>query len=238
MTPRAIFFDLDDTLIDDSSGVDSGWREAITACTAGLAIDIETLVDSVFKVRAWYWSDPDRHRVGRADLRQASTWIVGEALSHMGVDNPALSQRIAHQYRDIREDGRKLLPGAVETLDQARELGIRIALLTNGPSLGQRAKLTQFDLDRHFDFIGIEGEFGYGKPDERVYRSALSALDTSPAEVWMVGDNLEWDVAGPMRIGITGIWYDRFARGMPDRSPVQPDRIVTSLAELLAPGES
>ena len=232
--PRAILFDLDDTIIDDSSNVDDGWTKAIQGEAAVLGgLILSDVVATVHEVRTWYWSDPDRHRTGRADLRAASTWIVGEALSRFGVRDEAIARRIAHGYRDLRESARSLLPGAIETLERVRTLGIAAALLTNGDSAGQRAKLLQFDLARHFDYICIEGEYGCGKPDERVYRGALEALRCPPDRTWMVGDNLEWDVAAPMRLGITGIWHDRFKSGLPDPCPVTPDRIVYGISELL-----
>ena len=51
--------------------------------------------------------------------------------------------------------------------------------------------------------------------------------------MWMVGDNLEWDVAAPMRHGLTGIWLDRAERGLPPTAQVRPDRIILSLDELV-----
>jgi putative hydrolase of the HAD superfamily len=121
----------------------------------------------------------------------------------------------------------------MEALERVRGLGIKMALLTNGDALGQRAKITQFDLARHFDYICVEGEFGCGKPDERVYHGALTALSAEPATTWMVGDNLEWDVAAPMRLGITGIWLDRFATGLPEGATATPHRIVLAISELI-----
>ncbi len=49
----------------------------------------------------------------------------------------------------------------------------------------------------------------------------------------MVGDNLEWEVAAPQRLGITGIWHDWQDRGLPPGTNVRPDRIIRSLPELL-----
>jgi putative hydrolase of the HAD superfamily len=229
--PRAVFLDLDDTIIDDSSSVDGGWRTAVVEHAQ--SIDAQSLVDAVFEVRDWYWSDAERHRVGRQDLRTASTWIAGEALRRLGHQDTELARRIANRYRDIREHGQQLLPGAIEAIERLREHGIRLALLTNGSSVVQRAKIERFRLARHFDYICIEGEFGCGKPDDRVYRSALQATTSQPNTAWMVGDNLEWDVIAPMRLGLTGIWLDRFARGLPDATPVKPDRIIFSLTELV-----
>ena len=232
--PRAILFDLDDTIIDDSSNVNEGWLVAIESEAVALGgLEATDVLAVVNEVRTWYWSDPERHRAGRADLRAASTWILGEALGRFGLRDEALARRIAHRYRDVRESARSLFPGAIEMLERVRGLGIGAALLTNGDSAGQRAKIVQFDLARHFDYICIEGEFGCGKPDERVYYGALEALGCAPERTWMIGDNLEWDVAAPMRLGITGIWHDRFRTGLPEGSRVRPDRIVRGVGELL-----
>ena len=81
----------------------------------------------------------------------------------------------------------------------------------------------------------VEGEFGVGKPEEAVYRHALSALEATPADAWMVGDNLEWEVVMPQRLGMYAVWVDHAGRGLPPDSPVRPDRIVRGIAELLEP---
>ncbi len=232
--PAAIFFDLDDTILDDSANVDAGWQTAVETHARELAgIDLDALLAAIHTVRKWYWSDPARAEVGRLNLRAASTGIVAEALSRLGTPKPEVARRIAHLYRDMREQDRALFPGALEALERVRGLGIKMALLTNGDAIGQRAKITQFDLARHFDYICVEGEFGCGKPDERVYRGALTALRAQPSSTWMVGDNLEWDVAAPMRLGLTGIWLDRFATGLPEGATVTPHRIVLAISELL-----
>jgi putative hydrolase of the HAD superfamily len=49
----------------------------------------------------------------------------------------------------------------------------------------------------------------------------------------MVGDNLEWEVVVPQRLGIYAIWMDVHGEGLPPGSPIKPDRIIRSLAELL-----
>ena len=49
---------------------------------------------------------------------------------------------------------------------------------------------------------------GVGKPEEVVYRYALSKLRVKAEEAWMVGDNLEWDVLAPQRLGLRGVWVD------------------------------
>jgi putative hydrolase of the HAD superfamily len=50
----------------------------------------------------------------------------------------------------------------------------------------------------------------------------------------MVGDNLEWDVAGAQAVGIRGIWLDKAGSGVPEGVAIRPDAVIRSIAELLA----
>jgi putative hydrolase of the HAD superfamily len=125
-----------------------------------------------------------------------------------------------------------LLPGAVETLQWFRSSGCRTALLTNGAGPAQRRKIERFALEQWFDAICVEGELGFGKPDERIYTHALARLAVAPSNAWMVGDNLTWDIAPAQRLGLRAIWIDQRGNGLPDSAPCVPDRIVRALSEL------
>ncbi len=126
-----------------------------------------------------------------------------------------------------------LFDGAHDVVDWFRVRGVKLALVTNGTSAAQRAKIERFDLEHRFHHIQIEGEHGFGKPEERAYRHALASLGAAPHEAWMVGDNLEWEVVAPQRLGIHAIWHDALGRGLPQDTQAKPDRIIRSLLELL-----
>ena len=82
--------------------------------------------------------------------------------------------------------------------------------------------------------ILLEGEAGVGKPEPEAYLRALDALQSRPNETWMVGDNLEWEVAAPQKLGIFAIWRCPHGIGkLPGNATVAPDRVVTRLTELL-----
>lgn len=232
--PRAILFDLDDTILNDTGGSDECWR-LVCAETAAPMLDTLALEGAIMRVRDWYWSDTSRHREGRLSLGAARRRIVRLAVEEVAPelrDAEALIERVAAAYETLREEGQVLFPDAAATLDRLRGHGVRLALLTNGAGPAQRAKLARFNLERHFDHIHVEGEHPYGKPDPRTYRRALAALRTEPCEAWMIGDNLEWDVAAPQRLGLAGIWVDYVGAGLPADSDVRPDRIIRSIREL------
>jgi putative hydrolase of the HAD superfamily len=126
-------------------------------------------------------------------------------------------------------------PGARETIEMLKARGVLLALVTNGGSATQRAKIERFSLAPLFDHIQIEGEHDFGKPDESAYLHAMSVLGVEAHETWMVGDNLEWEVAAPQRLGIFAIWHDGFGKGLPKGSTVRPDRIIRAISELIEP---
>lgn len=230
---QALLVDLDDTVINYGGSTEASWRAVCLGATREVpGLEADVLFAVIDRIRNWYWSDPERHREGRADLRAASCRIIQQALVELGYDRPTLARAMADRYRDLRDESLHLFPGAVEALERLRGRGVRLGLVTNGTAADQRAKIERFDLARHFDHIQIEGEFGCGKPDPRVYHAAMDALRLRPEETGFVGDNLEWDVAAPQRLGLYAIWIDATRRGLPDGTPVRPHYIVHSLAEL------
>lgn len=109
---------------------------------------------------------------------------------------------------------------------------MKLALITNGDGPGQRAKVVRFALTERFDHIQIEGEHGVGKPEPQAYLDAMQTLGVEPQDTWMVGDNLDWEVVAPQRLGIYTIWYDPYRDGIPDGHAAKPDRIIHELGAL------
>lgn len=228
---KAVLVDLDDTLLDYSGGVDASWTEACAAAGPAAGLDPARLVEAIAEARLWFWSDPERHRRERVNMLRAWQRIAEHGLARLGVAPDGLARTIAEDFAARRARGMQLFPDALEFLDGLRRRGLGVALVTNGDASQQRAKIARHGLAPFFDTIVIEGELGAGKPDETVYRHALAALGVSPADAWMVGDHLEFDVAAPQRLGLGGAWLDRPGLGLPAGSAVRPRRVLRSLDE-------
>jgi HAD superfamily hydrolase (TIGR01458 family) len=73
-----------------------------------------------------------------------------------------------------------------------------------------------------------------GKPSAAYFESACRALDADPERTWMVGDDLESDIVGAQRLGMHAVLVrtGKFRPDAVERSGVQPDGIVSSLAQL------
>jgi putative hydrolase of the HAD superfamily len=232
---KALLVDLDDTLLDYSGRVEPCWQEAATSVAAPAGVDPQAFVTAMVGVRRWFWADPERHRRERADMLGAWTRIAAHALGDLGRPDEGLAAAIASDFARRRWAEMRLFPGVPEALGALCARGVALGLVTNGDTRHQRRKIQEHGLGRFFDVIVIEGEFGAGKPEEPVYRHALAALGAEPAQAWMVGDNLEWDVAAPQRLGMRGVWVDGRGRGLPHPAPVLPHRIIRAFPELLEP---
>jgi putative hydrolase of the HAD superfamily len=232
---KHLLLDLDDTLLDYSGGVDDCWSAACALGCADGALEATTLIHHVAASRRSFWDDPEQNRRERVNMLAAWTKIVARALEALGRPDPALAVTVATDFARRRREWMKLYPESLDCLGAWRAKGIGLGLVTNGDASQQRDKIARHALERYFDVIVIEGEFGCGKPDEAVYRHALDHLGARATDTWMVGDNLDFDVAGAQAVGIRGIWLDRASSGLPPNTPVRPDQIITSLSDLLSP---
>jgi putative hydrolase of the HAD superfamily len=231
--PPVIFFDLDDTIIYFDKAGEGVWQKVCTDfASRDSRIDAEMLVKSINRVSSWFWRDPDRHRIGRLKLDETRKDLVTLALEVMGICDEELASDITAEYVTIREELIHLVPGAFETLEMLSSRS-RLALITNGESHKQRWKIERFNLGSFFEQIFIEEEMGFGKPDLRAYELALSVMNAKAHETWMIGDNLEWDIAAPQKLGIFAVWNDWRGKGLDPNASVRPDRIIGSIAELV-----
>ena len=181
--------------------------------------------------------NPDRSLELGLSLGQIRPKIVALASDKLGVTgDTALTLDMGdayHTLKSAKSTTSELLPGALDTIHYFRRHGVKLGLITNGDAQGQRAKIDRFNLAALFESVVVEGEFGVGKPDARVFQHSLAVLKVHPSQTWMVGDNLRGDVGGAQALGICGVWVDFRGKGLPQDSPIRPDRIVRSIVELI-----
>jgi putative hydrolase of the HAD superfamily len=231
--PKAIIFDLDDTILDTTLSADRLWSRTADHFAGRAGVDAAAFDQQMKISREWFWSDPQRNRVGRLDLDKARAGCVEHALRELNASGMTLADEIADWFTQRRITAMRPFDGAIEAIKTLRQAGVKLALISNGKGETQREKVVRFELEPLFDCIILEGEFGAGKPDRRVFDHALNELGVDATETWMVGDNLHWEVAAPQALGMKGIWLDWRGAGLPDDTEIVPDRIIRSIAELI-----
>lgn len=238
--PRAMLIDMDDTVLSAYGRPDIAWNIVATEFAGEFApLSPQQVAAAIVASGRKFWAKAEAE--WRLKLAEARHEVVKGGFSALAAAGETalptdLAIRIADRFSAYREEQMFVFPGAHEAIDALKAYGVKLALVTNGAAAPQRAKVERFALTHRFDHIQIEGEQGFGKPDERAYLHAMQALGVTAAETWMVGDNLQWEVVVPQRLGIYAIWIDAHGEGLPADSSIKPDRIIRSLTELLPDG--
>ncbi|MFZ2157191.1 MAG: HAD family hydrolase [Bradyrhizobium sp.] len=235
--PRAMLIDMDDTILSAYGRPEIAWNNVAAEFAGEFApLPPQQVAAAIVESGRKFWATAEA--AWRLKLEEARHVVVQGGFSALAAKGHAplsldLATRLANRFHAYREQEMYVFPGAHDAIDALKELGVKLALVTNGAAGPQRAKVERFALTHRFDHIQIEGEHGFGKPEERAYLHAMEALGVTAPETWMIGDNLEWEIEAPQRLGIYAIWMDAHGEGLPADSTVKPDRIIRSLTELL-----
>lgn len=133
----------------------------------------------------------------------------------------------------------ELVAGAADLLGSLEANGYRLALVADGPRKTFENVLGQHRLWSHFEVHITSGDIGELKPSPLMFQAAMDDLGLSPghaANVVMVGNNLERDIAGANAFGLISIffdWSDR-RRRVPQSEVEMPGHTIRSLQELPA----
>jgi HAD superfamily hydrolase (TIGR01509 family) len=131
------------------------------------------------------------------------------------------------------------LPGAVEAVARLRRAGMPRAYISNiwSPFYQGFERLFPEEAQERANFLSFR--MGLSKPDPAFYRAALEHLRVDPAEVVMIGDTYENDIAPVLELGMKAVWVlhrpHKEARDLVrvlNRTARAPDLTLGSIAEL------
>ncbi len=220
--PKAVLFDLDDTLFDHQHASACALGELRDRYATGIAF--EAFAAEHARVLEKYHL---RFLNGEFTLDAARAARMVEMFAAFGeVVSEAKALEVSLRYRELHQANRRLVAGAGELLE-ALHGRTKIAIVSNNSVMEQRDKLYYLGIMDRFDAVLISEEIGITKPDRAIFNVALSRLDCAPGDAVMVGDNWETDIMGARAAGIAAIWFNRF--NQPRRAPV-PAAEINALA--------
>jgi putative hydrolase of the HAD superfamily len=204
---RGILFDLDFTLVDN----DVGWRRLWPSVAERFAERYPGFDPEEFESRSYEFADRHYELLLRGDIDYDT--YRRDYVRHGVEPWGELEDDLYAAYSDARTrsvDLIELFGDAVETIRALRARGLKIGILTNGPSELQRRKLRLIGIEDEVDAVAISEELGVSKPDPEAYAKAVAMLDLDPGEVAMVGDHVVNDVAGALAAGLAAaVWVER-----------------------------
>jgi putative hydrolase of the HAD superfamily len=242
MQPRAVLFDLDDTLFDHTHATAAALaalhaeEQGFSAWTVEVLAERHSLVLEAMHAEVVAGrldvTDARRERF-RTLLLEAIGWSPGSSQSSPGssqwspgssdpgLDIDTRAANLARRYRLAYESAWQPVPGAPALLAELRARGLRIGIVTNNLVVEQRAKLDCCGLADMVDALVTSEETGVAKPDPLIFVQALDRLDTRPDRAVMVGDAWATDILGARAAGVRAVWLNRRGQPRPDDDIVE-----------------
>lgn len=132
-------------------------------------------------------------------------------LSAIGINDPQ-AITVAQEAFAAREGGYTIFPDTIQTLNELKQLGKHIGLVSNSTpkgAAGRRPILQQHGILSCFETIVLSSEVGVAKPDREIFEIALRAMNLKNSQrVWHIGDDFIADVLGAKKAGITPVLLD------------------------------
>lgn len=203
-------FDLDGTLVDQSSAARSWTEEFVEQWK--LPTGATDLITAALT---------ERGSKGVVFDRIVDEWSVGSS-----------GPEVWAAYRTRMPQLVRCSPEDKEALVELRTAGWRIGIASNGMTDNQEGKIRSTGLADLIDGWAISEDTGVRKPDPRIFH-ALAKRVGCPLEGWMIGDSLEHDIAGGAAAGLRTAWIAPTDAAVPSGSaPIDIRR--SSVAEAVA----
>ncbi|HMD33391.1 MAG TPA: HAD family hydrolase [Vicinamibacterales bacterium] len=224
MTTRAVFFDVDFTLIYPGPIFrGEGYRDF--CARYGMSVDPERFAAGVASAAPLLDSGDDSFN---SEVFVAYTRHIIEQMGGTGAGVDAAARDIYREWAACQHF--ELYDDVADVLRALTEAGLRIGLISNT----QRC-LTSFQ--SHFELSGLISatvssfEHGFMKPHPSIFAAALERIDAAPRDAIMVGDSLRQDVEGALSAGMRAVLLDRTG-ATPVRAVTLGVPVIRSLREL------
>lgn len=207
---KAVFFDLDETLIENKIPVQELFARMYFDFEEELGKENQTVFFQTLKKQAsTLWgtmfetdTSPEQQFVDCFRYCVQATGIANHTQSLK------LGQAMFNHYESLSSNNVVFHDGATETLLTLRERGIITGLITNGMEQIQLGKVRALDIASKVDHVTVSAQARAHKPYAPVFELALARAGVKPANAIQVGDHATNDVAGAIRAGLGGVYYN------------------------------
>lgn len=230
MRLRGVVFDMDQTLYDRPASdriamaryfADQRERFAET-CTEGMAIESMVRAD---------------HDEGHFGWDRILSRMVEDGIFR---DPPETADICAFFQKEFSLEG-VLFPSTKQTLKELKELGLSVAMITNGNEQSQMKKIRGLGIEECFDRIIVGSDIETRKPNKAIFLEMADKLHAKPEELLYVGDNPLNDVKGARDAGYVPVWIATMPWDYPEieKAPYTIFQIeeIVPLARMLLKGQ-
>lgn len=218
---EAIFFDIDNTLIDFMKMKEACCSEAMDAMIrAGLNIEKEEGMKILFSLYNKYGIEYQhifekllKELKGKIDYRIVSYGIIA--------------------YRKMRENYLVTYPNVIPTLNILKKK-YRLGVISDAPVMQAWMRLVGTKLDNFFEIVVTKADSRRQKSSPAPFKNALKRMNLPPSKAIMIGDRIPRDIETPKKLGIKTI-YARYGNlNPPERNKSGADAEIEDISQIIS----
>ncbi|MFP4655334.1 MAG: HAD family hydrolase [Methanohalobium sp.] len=201
---KGIIFDCYKTLIDietDEDSLDTYYILSRWFCYYGVNVSPEKLKEEYrTKVKEAFDSSEQQHPEVKVEnifseiCLENAIWDIDEEI--LGIEAARLFR--AASIRKFRA-----YPESFELLEIFEDYPK--CIVSNAQRVFSEMELKYLGLHKYFDFVIFSSDYGYKKPDQRLFEIAQKRLGLKAEEILSIGDTVENDVEPPKKLGMRGM---------------------------------
>jgi putative hydrolase of the HAD superfamily len=223
---RAVIFDCYSTLIDIRT---NERKEEVSKYLSlylqyyGARIDA-TRLKSALSLETERYLQSREERYAEVDLEI----VFKDILKKEGLENSFLAESCCKLLRVLSRERFELFPDSIPVLKEIERSGYPLGVVSDAQKVFCLEEAEILGLNRFFDCIVLSTQFGFRKPDPRLFTIACALVDIPPVDAVYIGNDPETDVKGAKQIGMRAILLDR---SLKQNRELKPDFYATDLWE-------
>ena len=232
MSVKGLIFDLNGTLIDILTNENDDRVYRVTANFLdyyGVQITPEQLKKNFFDLNRRQRHE-SKERFPEFDSAKIFYNII-ENFKQKHIENiKELSETTSKVFRAASRYKLECYDGVYESLHELENIYL-MAALSDGQTLWAKPELFSVKLHDFFPIVLISGDFGYRKPDPRLFEAALKAMQLPANEVIFIGNDMYRDIYGAKSAGIKTVFF-KSNQGDQEYRGAEADYIIYNIREL------
>ena len=202
-----IFFDIDETLIDQRGAEAAAAREFLAHHSAELGHRF-SLTEFCASWRTLREKHAPAFLSGAISVHEQRRRRVRELFAQTGRTlSDAETDGCIELYETHYRRSWRLFDDVRPALIALKNF--RCGIISNGSSTQQKRKLDQTGIAAFFELVLVSQEMGAAKPDREIFLAACRCAGMAPSQCIYVGDRLDHDMLPSRDIGMRAYWLCR-----------------------------
>ena len=198
-----IFFDLDHTLWDFEKNSGATFKSIFEELNFDFSLEV--FLDFYNPINHYYWKQYRENMISEVELRYLRLEKTFEAMKVSFT--PSLLERVAELYIQQLSTHTELFEDTISALEYLSSK-YTLHIITNGFELVQQRKLENSGIACFFKTVLTAEKIGVKKPHPTIFLSAMKTAEVLPEHAMMIGDSLEADIQGALKLGMQAIHFN------------------------------